>query len=673
MGSMQEEDVFRFFSGKFTSKIELCQHLKTRQRPFFFPWDQRRHYSKFLKEGFPSTKVALLDEADKLVSGKFNLLGSRFDFGSSEQICWNVAENGGTWPTIQWAGINIETLPNLGDVKVTWELNRHQHFLTLGRAWWFSGDRRYPEAFRKQIVSWIKQNPPETGINWQSNLELALRSISWIWSLHFFLETIQEEDLFEIIRSLIHHGVHLEKHLSYSEMCMRNNHLVGDAAGLAFIGMFLPELKCAERWRERAFQILWKEAKRQVYPDGTSFEQSTDYLAFVGYLYLNVALYAGILGENVPKIVFERLEKISFFLSWIHTENCSFPGIGDSDSGQVTPLTGSGREGGSDSFLSTAAFLFNQRNFSPLREGANEEPFWLFGPKVLEFFKSGEPIGICQNEEILFPNGGFLIRRWNMKLKKKPEEAVLVFHSGPSSKHHAHADQLSFTVSVGGIPFLVDSGTYRYGCDPEIRDYYRSTRAHNTISVDGQSQMTPYRAFRWLDKGKSGRLMRLSLEGLIFYYSSYRKKYWQDLVEHSRGIVFLDSQSFLVLDRLAGNVPHDYEALFHFAPDFCLDPCKDEAFAYTTNYRLESRLPQCRVSNLDHRWVGEIRQGFVSTAYGIQNQAPVLVFSSQKQTITCCAVLFRFSPRRPTDEEQEFVERVKNKGVDFLQGKVCGD
>jgi hypothetical protein len=60
---------------------------------------------------------------------------------------------------------------------------------------------------------------------------------------------------------------------------------------------------------------------------------------------------------------------------------------------------------------------------------------------------------------------------------------------------HAHADTLSFELSLGRERVLVDSGTSRYGAGPE-RTRQRSTSAHNTLELDGESSSEVWGAFR---------------------------------------------------------------------------------------------------------------------------------------------------------------------------------
>ena len=112
---------------------------------------------------------------------------------------------------------------------MTWELSRHAHFVTLGQAYALTGEERYVEAFVTQVASWLDENPPEQGINWASSLELAFRSINWIWTLHLTAGSphVTPELVARLVKSLAAHGRHVESFLS--TWFSPNTHLTGEA------------------------------------------------------------------------------------------------------------------------------------------------------------------------------------------------------------------------------------------------------------------------------------------------------------------------------------------------------------------------------------------------------------------------------------------------------------
>jgi hypothetical protein len=80
-------------------------------------------------------------------------------------------------------------------------------------------------------------------------------------------------------------------------------------------------------------------------------------------------------------------------------------------------------------------------------------------------------------------------------------EALLAVSAGPKGQRgvggHNHQDQLSFELHLHGVPVIVDPGTGEYTRDPGTRNAFRSTPAHNTVSVDGRPQapLNPKRLF----------------------------------------------------------------------------------------------------------------------------------------------------------------------------------
>jgi Heparinase II/III-like protein len=62
---------------------------------------------------------------------------------------------------------------------------------------------------------------------------------------------------------------------------------------------------------------------------------------------------------------------------------------------------------------------------------------------------------------------------------------------------HSHSDTLSIIVRSGDEEILIDPGTYTYTGEPEWRDWFRGSGAHNTIRIDGRDQAVMAGPFRW--------------------------------------------------------------------------------------------------------------------------------------------------------------------------------
>ena len=60
---------------------------------------------------------------------------------------------------------------------------------------------------------------------------------------------------------------------------------------------------------------------------------------------------------------------------------------------------------------------------------------------------------------------------------------------------HAHADTLSFEISIFGQRLLVNSGISEYGVS-SVRQYERSTMAHNTVVINNENSSEIWSGFR---------------------------------------------------------------------------------------------------------------------------------------------------------------------------------
>ena len=138
----------------------------------------------------------------------------------------------------------------------------------------------------------MEENPPAIGVNWVSNLEVAFRSIAWLWALHFFEESTHlTPDIFlRVLKYLYLHGRHLETYLS--TYVSPNTHLTGEALGLFYLGTLLPELKCAGRWRA-VERVSCSNVSRARQTRRHVFEQTSYYTLHDGFLHALPHSFAG--------------------------------------------------------------------------------------------------------------------------------------------------------------------------------------------------------------------------------------------------------------------------------------------------------------------------------------------------------------------------------------------
>jgi uncharacterized heparinase superfamily protein len=131
----------------------------------------------------------------------------------------------------------------------------------------------------------------------------------------------------------------------------------------------------------------------------------------------------------------------------------------------------------------------------------------------------------------------------------------------PDLPAHAHADCLSFELSVDGRPVVVDTGvsTYEPG---ERRAYERSTAAHNTLEIDGADQTEVWGVFRAARRAEP-RLEDAAEDALTASHDGYERLPGRP--RHRRTWRMSDDRAEVV-DEVTGSGTHRVVSRLHIAP-----------------------------------------------------------------------------------------------------------
>ncbi|MBK5294705.1 MAG: alginate lyase family protein, partial [Acidobacteriia bacterium] len=366
-----------------------------------------------------------------------------------------------------------------GDHKLIWELNRHQHLVLLAQAWRLSGRGEYQREIAAQLESWLSENPFQRGINWASALEVAFRALSWIWVYHLAGESMGEDLRGRFLTALYQHGLHLENNLSI--YFSPNTHLLGEALALEAIGVLMPCFPPAPRWAETGGRIVAGEMERQVLADGAHFEQSTYYHVYAFDMFLLHTLLA-----TVTEAYGDKLDRMGDYLEALLGADRAIACFGDDDGGRLFHPYGRRDRFGRAS-LAAASILRNGR-WGYMAADAAEMAAWWLGPKAC----TASPVPPRAPASRLFEKTGMAVLAAG--------ETVVYMDAGqlgPFRGGHSHAGMLSIVVKRGEQEVLIDPGTYTYVSDPEWRDRFRGTAAHNTVRIGGADQAVPAGPFGW--------------------------------------------------------------------------------------------------------------------------------------------------------------------------------
>lgn len=297
------------------------------------------------------------------------------------------------------------------------------------------------------IARWVAENPPTEGSGWEP-YPTSLRIVNWIkwaWSGG----TLSPDAARSLAVQARWLATRLETHLL-------GNHLFANAKALMFAGIIFdgPE---ADGWRRTATEILRREVPEQILADGGHFELSTMYhaLAVEDMLDLRNALTVGGASLTPPSAreTAEWMSRIPSMLGWLEAMT-----LGD----------------GAIGFFNDAAFGIAATNAELHRyardlEIANDTTA---GSRAMEA-------------------SGYV------RLERGDVIALLdVARVGPDYlPGHAHADTLTFELSLGEERVIVNLGTSVYGTSAE-RQRQRSTASHNTVVIDRRDSSEVWAGFR---------------------------------------------------------------------------------------------------------------------------------------------------------------------------------
>ncbi len=392
------------------------------------------------------------------------------------------------------------------------------------------------------ISDWIEHNPQGTVDAWEP-YTVSLRIVNWV---KFFLslppapldrtpvETARPAGEWpagvkpEWLKSLYHQALWLEQNIEYHILA---NHYLKNGVALFFAGAYFQGVD-ADRWLMKGVQILREELDEQFLADGGHYERSPMYhsICVTDYLdVLNLARHSrGVLSQEEQATFAQRMTRSLDFLSDICLPDNEIPLFNDSALG-IAPAPG---------------HIFD------------------YATKVIGYKPPTRHSGLTIHNHAA--SGYFVCRN--------DQDAIIVDCGsiGPDYQPgHAHCDTLSFELAIHGQRVIVDSGVHDYEPSQE-RAYARSTKAHNTVAVDGEEQSEIWGVFRVARRARplEARIERRP-DGSVWFtgaHDGYTRLRGKPI--HKRRIVYDGKETWIIEDRLEGNGTHRMESYLHIHPDY---------------------------------------------------------------------------------------------------------
>ncbi len=582
-----------------------------------------------VRRGVPAgEQQVLIARADRILRGTFDVLGLEgLSYGAP--VNWQCDPLAGrSAPMMHWSRVPYLDASVVGDHKVTWEVNRHQWFVSLAQAFQLTGDPRYVHRAEELLRAWLAANPPKRGINWCSALELAFRVQSWVYGLRIMGESANVP--LDLVRELqvatVVHAQHIERNLS--TWFSPNTHLTGEALALLTVGCAWPDLPGAARWRAKGWQILCEQLPKQLRTDGVYFEQSAWYQAYTVDFYVLAFAWARMAGFSVPAAMQERVRLAARALRAVTRPDGTIARLGDDDGGYTVRLTGRPLGDMTDT-LWRALALLGDPDLRPPVDGGRAALLWLEGEAAFD------AVGSIHARQTV---GSTALRDGGWCTLREPgatpsTDHWLILDAGPHGTApyaHSHADALAVDLSVRGVPLLVDPGTGAYVGEPRAR--LRSTCVHNTVTVDGRDSSEQWSSFKWktaATAGLTGFGVGRGAQWVSAFHSGYERL--ADPVRHHRTILRLDRHYWLMFDTLTATAPHQVAITLQGAIGAVITAEQPHRFMVQRDAAV------LRVA-LDPTLTAQIELRSVSPAYGCEFEAPAISASASiaRSATLCC-------------------------------------
>jgi len=557
----------------------------------------------------------IITNADNVCEGKIILFNNNIILDNPVNWFRDYAHNINC-PKKNANRINYRKPELVGDVMFIWWLNRHQHLMPAAIAYFITGNQKYADVVINQLQSWLDDCPFPLGPAWLTGIEAGVRMITWSWIFRFLFakgkpNNCSNDFLNKWFVSIRQHVRFIDTH--WAKYSSANNHIIAEAVGVLAAVDTWPRLFPEKNYKEICRGILKNETHEQISIDGVDKEQSTSYHAFVLELLINASVY----DNSLKKYLKKTIENMTRFLNALSGEKGFVPDIGDSDFAVASGLI---PRSNSYYYYVAAAACSMERNSDIKHVPLISQPN--------EWYCRNKPVNKKHDKSVYFENGGYAVWKNVLPSGVKVNLCMLLSNLGYGQiAAHGHADALSFTLQINDEPVLIDPGTYAYHNQKKWRNYFKGTRAHNTLVINGLDQADIKGPFLWANKYYV-HVDYVVMNKDQFIIKAEHDGYYRDemVLTHRRELSWHPLlKKWILKDELIGNGNYDAELLFHVHPDRKVVREHSNTFRIIgTDYNLIIKFSahfQCRVAH------GEVNPplGWFSPVLGEKIPSPTIV------------------------------------------------
>lgn len=428
-------------------------------------------------------------------------------------------------------------------------LNYFDYLDILYNSYILTKDTKYLIKGLNLIVNWIEKNKQYNVNTWDPYV-VSKRLVNFINFIAVTKEICKVKNIDEINKSIYVQAKYLSNNIEYY---LDANHVIMDGKGLIFGGVYLND----ETLLKKGINILQEEYERQVLDDGGHYERSPSYQVEVLSHYIEC--YIVLIKNAFDKIgnnLIEQIENMSIYLNNIIMPDGNIPLLNDSSLDYPFKA---------DDLLQVSSVILDKRLFfsDKLSEYAGSI---LDNYGVRKFEKLSTLKIYADKSNVGLKDTGYYI----INDIVNGEQLYMLFDCGDCGPDcnlgHAHADSLNILLGIDEKELLIDAGTFTYKVGDD-RNYYRSTLAHNTITIDNKNSSDIWSGFRVGKRAKSFVKKYMENEEYVYictYHDGYSKMLRKDKVTHKRELIYIKGKGIFIVDSIYGRIKNRHKAVINY-------------------------------------------------------------------------------------------------------------
>jgi hypothetical protein len=388
-----------------------------------------------------------------------------------------------------------------------WNFNLHyfEYGIALAATYYKTKNLKYYQKFKELLTAWMDANKQIKGDAWHP-YTISLRIPNLFICFDLFGEEYQNETQF---KQKVNESIYRQYRclLRRQELHQLGNHYFENLKTIVFCSLIFNETAVFKKYIKK----LLNEVKEEILPDGMHFELSPMYHKIILDDMLRIAYWLKQSESDKLQFILTKIQKMLDAVASLEKGMGKTPFFNDSVDGIAKDA---------NCLIAAAKRMFNMK------------------PNIKDDLSDSGYYKLYLNDIAVMFDAGKI---------------------GPAyMPGHGHCDALSFELSKNSIPIFVNSGTYQY--QGNLRKYFRSTEAHNTVVINGKQQSECWGEHR-VARRISNVVAKRKGNQIIGCYKNYCGNV------HTRQIGFI-GDGLAVVDRITTNKPVIIQSFLHIAPQF---------------------------------------------------------------------------------------------------------